>query len=231
MKAIDKNGVNWFEALSLGSWALFFAFILGSGRLPLYINPRFALLPAVGALMLIGMVAAIWSKANQHSHGAPQDWSHLSWFLMPIVLGLVITPSALGAFIAGKHQGNLWTSSPGNSAIALNLSSNSQYAPVTVAQLSEAGTITSGKVQVDGQMFAAGAGMKPNECSLVHYKMTCCIADLTVVGVILHYPSGFKPVPGQWVRVEGKARRDSRGVVVDADIIEQIPEPNPPYLY
>jgi len=229
MKTFDKKYVNWIEALSLGSWALFFLFILMSGRLPLYINPRFSMLPALGAVMLAGMVLAVWSKAGRHNHGNQLDWAHLAWFLMPIVLGLLITPSALGAFIAGKRGGNLWSNSPGNSAIALNLASNSEYAPITISRLAGAGHITSGKVSVEGQLFSNGAGLGANECSLVHYKMVCCIADLRVIGVILHYPAGFHPVQGAWVRVQGKASRDARGVVID--VIEPIPEPNPPYLY
>jgi uncharacterized repeat protein (TIGR03943 family) len=237
--ANNRRNVNWTEIIPLAAWAVFFVFILVSKRLPLYINPRFELLPAFGAIVLAAMVAALWfghtqSDDHEHEHGNDHlqvDWTHVSWFTLPVILGLIIAPAGLGAFVAGRQHGMAWSNQPGNSGISLNLSGNSQYADCNIAQLSDAGHITSGKVAIDGQISLQGAKMPAGECSLVHYRMVCCVADLRVVGVTLKYAVGYKPADGQWVHVEGKASRQKDGVYVDADVIQPIPQPDPPYLF
>ncbi len=227
MRSTRKKPFNT-EALVLGGWALFFVFILVSGRLPLYINPKFAVLPVVGALMLAAMTY-VRVRAGSGS-SAHRDWSLAPWFLMPVVIALVVPPVGLGAFVAGNRQSSLMGSSRGNSSITLDLSSRSGYKQATILELTEAGTIKGGKVSVVGQLLAGPDGAT-DECLIAHYQMVCCVADLRPVVIVLKYPSGYVPKINQWVRVNGTAKREARGVVLTADSIEPISAPNPPYLY
>ena len=216
------------ESIPLACWGLFFAFIVATGRLPLYINPRFTALPIFGALILFGMVVSVWYPKD-HTHGdGKTDWSRLAWFVMPVALGIMIAPAALGAFFVHKAGGAF--GSAGGGGIALNMSGGSGFNQTDVASLSQASSITSGKVDVQGQIYT-GPGMGPNQCALCHYKMTCCVADLQVVQIILQYPKGYTPTSGQWVDVQGTVSRTPAGVVVNAEGIAPIDQPNPPYLY
>jgi hypothetical protein len=188
-------------------------------------------LPVVGAAILVAMVLSLrFGKGHLDCHNQ-NDWSLLSWFVMPIFLGLVVAPAGLGAFVASSRQADLLSGNTGNSTISLDLGAGSGYKSVTVAELAEAGHIKVGKVSVEGQILGSVPGLKANECPLAHYVMVCCAADLHTVAVILRYPSNYHPKKDRWVRVYGTVRRDSRGVVLDGKVIQPIAEPNPPYLY
>jgi len=225
-KKIDSNTL-----ISLCSWALFFIFIMAKSRLPYYINPHFALLPAFGAVVLIGMAAAVATGAIKGGHGKPTDWSIMMWFVTPIILGILFPPAAVGAFFADKRTSSAWSNNPGDSAITLNLAGGSGFKECDIAQLSDAGHITSGAVSVEGQIAASSQGMPAGEVRLQHYKMTCCIADLRTVQITLKYIPGFPIKPGQWVDVHGIASREGNNVVLTASEMSNIHEPNPPYLY
>lgn len=226
-----NNKINWIETCTLGVWAGFFLFVIFSKRLPLYISPRFSLLPWVGAFLLIAMIISTKFGRQEVCHSGKMDWSISSWFLMPIVLGLLVPPAGLGAFIANTRQGQMLGSAQANNNISINLALYSNYQNVTIANLAYAGHITSGKVSVEGQIFIPDKPLKSGECILLHYLMTCCAADLRTVSVILAYPEGYRPKSGQWVRVHGIAKREKRGVIIKSDMIESISEPDPPYLY
>lgn len=211
-------------------WALFFVFVLVSRRLPLYINPRFAALPLLGAL-IFGAMAFVYRHGRPASRHSRHDWSLMPWFLMPVAISLIVPPVGLGAFVAGNRQSSLMGPGRGNSAISLDLSCDAGYKSVTIVDLAQAGNIKGGKVSVEGQLLGSSHGLKPNESLLAHYQMVCCVADVSPVVIILECPSGYTPTKGQWVRVNGVAKRDSRGVVLKADAIQPISAPNPPYIY
>lgn len=233
MRTERKKKQDYKDPIILAIWALFFVFVLVSGRLPLYINPKFALLPLVGALILAAMAFSLRQGKTpcgcDHGHG--HDWSVLPWFLMPVVLSLIIAPAGLGAFVAGNRQSGLLASTGGDSAISLDLSSQSGYKNVTIVQLSQAGNIKGGKVSVEGQLLDAAPGLQPGECLIAHYQMICCVADIRPVVIVLKYPNGYVPKAGQWVSVNGTAIRAKRGVVLTAETIQPIATPNPPYVY
>jgi len=225
-----KKDRKWMELTILVAWIAFFGFVLLTHRLPLYINPKFTMLPILASLILLGMVlASIFGKGHD-AHEHPVGWASGSWNMLPIILGIVIAPASLGSFVAG-HRGGISTGGAGNTGIMLNLASAGDYQDVDVRQLANAGHISKGKVCVEGQIPDDGGALGKTSCPLIHYVMTCCVEDLQTVGVTMNYPAGFKPTAGQWVRVRGTADRTPTGVVVTADTIEPIDQPDPPYLY
>lgn len=233
MRAARKKKQDYTDPMILATWTLFFGFVLVSGRLPLYINPKFAMLPLLGALILAGMAFTMRQGKTPCgcAQGGSRDWSVLPWFLMPVVLSLIIAPAGLGAFVAGNRQSGLLASTRGDSAISLDLSKQSGYENVNIIELAQAGNIKGGKVSVEGQLLGAAPGLESGECLIAHYQMICCVADIRPVVIILKYPKGYMPSKGQWVRVNGTATRGKRGVVLTADVILPIGAPNPPYLY
>jgi uncharacterized repeat protein (TIGR03943 family) len=234
MRVARKKKQDYRDPIILAVWALFFVFVLvWPHRLPLYINPKFAVLPFLGALILAAMAFALRQGTAPcgcgHSHG--RDWSVMPWFLMPVVMSLIIAPAGLGAVVAGNRQSGLLASTGGDSAISLDLSKQSGYENVNIIELAQAGNIKGGKVSVEGQLLGTAPGLEADECLIAHYQMVCCVADIRPVVVILRYPGGYTPTKGQWVRVNGTAARSTRGVVLTADAIQPIAAPNPPYLY
>lgn len=230
MDTKELQKTNRIEMGSLVSWAVFFILVLVSHRLPLYINPRFALLPVIGAVITCGMVLAIkFGKKRTHC-SVDSDWSLLTWFIMPIALGLMVAPAGLGTFVAGNHQSSLMGGS-GDSSITLDLGASSAYKNVTIPELMQAGHIKSGKVTVVGQLVGPAPGNAPDEYLIANFTMVCCVADLRPVAILMKITGGFPPEQGQWVRVKGIVSRDKRGVVLTTQEIERIAEPNPPYLY
>ena len=226
----DSKKIDRTEMVIFASWALFFIFVLVSGRLPLYITPKFAVLPVLGAV-IFGAMAFVYRHGRPKSSHSHRDWSLIPWFLMPVVLSLIVAPVGLGAFVAGNRQASLMGPTQGNSGISLDLSKKSGYKTVTIVDLAQAGRIKGGKVSVEGQLVGSSSGLKANETMIAHYKMVCCVADVSPVAIILEQPSGFIPEKNQWVRVNGTARREARGVVLKADMIQPIAAPKPPYLY
>jgi|GEM_PF-2700020 len=231
MSSKTKIKYDWREVAVFAAWALFFLFTMVSGRLPLYINPKFGVLPLLGTLVTALMALALRYGRKHIGCAEHRDWSMLSWFLMPVIVSLIIPPVGLGAFVAGNRQANLLGPSQGSGAISLNLSGRSGYKDVTILQLADAGEIKGGKVTVEGQLLSSDQKLGANECLIAHYQMVCCVADVRPVAIILRYPEGYKPTADQWVRVNGIARREKRGVVLEAQVIQPISTPNPPYLY
>ena len=220
----------WFELVIFSSWALFFLFIITSKRLPLYINPKFSVLPLIGASLLIAMILSV-KISNKRPSRENKDWSILAWFLMPILMSLLVPPAGLGMFIAKSREAEMLKAGRVDSNISLDLSRSAEYKNVRLDELAAASKIVSGKVSVVGQTILTTNQPTQNECLLVHYVMVCCAADLRPVSVLLKYPAGYLPENGKWVKVRGIASRDEKGVVLEVHTIEPIREPNPPYLY
>lgn len=229
MNEQTKRQIDWIGIVALFSWCLFFVFLAVSGRMPLYISPRFRFLPVLGAAVAFAMVLVL--RYGRRGHGAPREVSHLSWFLLPIILGVVVAPAGLGGVVAGKQHGDLLSSSQGNNSVFLNLAHEADYPDVTIKQLVDAGHIEPGKISVEGQFVGQCAGLVKGETLLAHYRMVCCAMDVRPVTVILACPNGYNPKIGQWVRVRGMVRRERRGVLINAESIQPIGEPVPPYLY
>lgn len=229
MQRIRSKG-DAFEIVVLGSWAAYFLLIMVSRRLPLYINPKFWALPWIGISVMVAMIVATRISNPCRCQKADHDWSLLPWFLMPILMGLLFPPAGLGAFVANTRKAEMFGSSGANSNISLDLSRSAQYKEMRLDELAAASRIVAGKVTVVGQTIVS-SNTAPDECILAHYVMVCCAADLRPVGIILKYPAAYTPQHGKWVRVRGTVSREPQGIVLRADTIEPIREPNPPYLY
>jgi uncharacterized repeat protein (TIGR03943 family) len=212
-----------------GVWCAFFCFIGFSGRLPLYINPRFSFLPILGAALSGAIALTLGLRQLRRGEGETRgDYSLVAWLLMPIVLGILIPPEGVGAFVASK-RGGAAVSADSEGVFSSTLQSGGEYASTTLADLTKSSGEKPKKVSVEGQISLDSG--KKGECRLTHYVMVCCVADLSPVSVELRYPSGFAPVNGQWVRVRADAHSGPDGVMLDAKFIQPLNQPSSQYLY
>lgn len=215
------------------AWGAFFLFVLLSGRVRMYISPRFFVLPVAGAVILTAMVVTL-VRSRHHAAGPGLSTSRWDWvplFVTPVVIGSLVAPIGVGTIVAGNRRADLMGGVRQTGSLSFALGAGSGYRETTVYDLATAANIAPGKVSLQGQILERLPDMAGNQCPLAHYKMTCCVADLQPVAVTLEYPAGFTPTVNQWVSVRGTVRRLGDATIVKADIIAPISAPNPPYLY
>jgi uncharacterized repeat protein (TIGR03943 family) len=184
----------------------------------------------------------VWSEDGHVTHGAGGIELALTSLLVlaPVVLGLVVTPRALGSGALGGEQVNrllltFATGDAGRSAGALT----SAEVPLDdlgalLAQLRRLGEGGVGqRVRVAG-MAARSDALAPNELALLRYAIAHCVADARPLALLVVGPRALDLTEDQWVEVEGvvavRQREGDRLVTVVAEYITPIDEPANPYL-
>jgi uncharacterized repeat protein (TIGR03943 family) len=162
--------------------------------------------------------------------------------LAPVVLGLVVTPRALGSGALGGEQVNrlLLTFATGDDtgrsagalASAAEVPLDDLGALLThLRRLGEGGV--GQRVRVTG-MAARSDALAPNELALLRYAIAHCVADARPLALLVVGADALDLAEDQWVEVEGvvavRQREGDRLVAVVAERITPIDEPVNPYL-
>lgn len=248
------------KALLLIALALFFYSRLANGSIYFYINQRFVAftLLAVAGLIAVGLSYRLGKAGADHTHGdeahehhypdhGGHDHNHdLTWggvalVLLPIVLGLVIPPRPLGAAALANRE--------------VNLSQTTMPAVVSLAapKLSDENNIldwwkifrSATNLRTDERVIGQPAnviGFVFNEerygadhFMLVRFAVSCCVADASVLGLVVKAPAGLKFENDQWVTVQGRFIPSDleswKMPVLVAEQVEPIAVPQQPYLY
>jgi len=244
---------NPIKALLLMAMGLFFYSRITGGTLYYYINERFAAFTIIGVvgLLLLGFsyrwdqqAATDHDHDHEHSHG--HDHNHdLTWVgalivLIPIVLGLAVTPQPLGAAALANRD---ITVSMSESALPVGIRSQAK-APTEKNIMdwwndfrSAAGGMASfagQEVRVSGFVYhdeRYGA----DQFMVTRFVVSCCVADANVLGLLVQWPTAQTPANDQWVAVEGVfvANPDPHAPMplVAARTVTSIAVPSQPYLY
>ena len=244
------------RAALLFGFALLIAKLFVAGEMVKYMSPALDPLTALTgvALAVMGAVElrgargeATERAAEGHEHGANSAEQALTSLLLliPLMLGFLVTPRALGATaLGGEEVASLLLSFGAGPARA---EAQQQAPPVAriedvpdllryLGQHGEAGV--GQRVQVSG-LVARSARLAPEELALVRFAIAHCVADARPVGLLVvagRDGHGVDPAwaPDQWVRVEGtlesRERDGDRLVSIVAERITPIEEPNNPYL-
>jgi uncharacterized repeat protein (TIGR03943 family) len=162
--------------------------------------------------------------------------------LAPVVLGLVVTPRALGSGALGGEQVNrlLLTFATGDDAgrLAGALASAAEVPlddlGALLAHLRRLGEDGVGqRVRVTG-MAARSDALAPNELALLRYAIAHCVADARPIALLVVGAGALDLADDQWVEVEGvvavRQREGDRLVAVVAERVTPIDEPVNPYL-
>ncbi len=162
--------------------------------------------------------------------------------LAPVVLGLVVTPRALGSGALGGEQVNrlLLTFATGDEAgRSAGAVARAAEAPLDdlgalLAHLRRLGERGVGqRVRVTG-MAARSDALAPNELALLRYAIAHCVADARPLALLVVGAGALDLAEDQWVEVEGvvavRQREGDRLVAVVAERITPIDEPVNPYL-
>lgn len=252
---------NPIKALLLMAMGLFFYSRITGGTLYYYINERFAAFTVIGVvgLLLLGF-SYRWDQqgaeahhhdhdhddGHDHGHGHGHDHNHdLTWVgalivLIPIVLGLAVTPQPLGAAALANRD---ITVSMSESALPVGIRSQTK-APTDKNIMdwwndfrSAAGGMESfagQAVQVSGFVYQ-DERYGADQFMVTRFVVSCCVADANVLGLLVQWPTDQTPANDQWVEVEGVfvANPDPHSPMpmVAARTVKPIAVPSQPYLY
>jgi putative membrane protein len=209
------------------------------GLLPMYIHPRYTILVAITAavLLLIG-AARVWQAGAGGLESPLRNRIGMyGLVLAPLLLGILIPATPAGSALVDPQQLNV--SRRGYRAPqALPTDKTGQWTLMEwmfARFLLEPEDVAGKPVDVIGFVYHA-PDAPADEFYVVRYTVACCIADRTSVSLPVRAENAAALPNDRWVRVRGviEQRPVAEGkdeiVVVDAQI-ETVPQPPEPYLY
>lgn len=241
-----RNTVHLLRGVLLLGFAGLIAKLFMAGEMVKYmapaLDPLTALTGVVMAVMGVMELAGGWHHAHGHGHQADAIEQALTCVLvlLPIGLGILVTPRALGAgALGGESVERLLLAYAPGPAPSPGATPPAPSRPITdtaglLAYLEQSGVSGVGqRVRVAG-LALRGEGLGEREFALLRYSIVHCVADARPLALLV-VASGDPPVAAdQWVEVEGvlgvSEREGSRLVTIVADHARPIPEPANPYL-
>jgi putative membrane protein len=221
-----------YTSIILTGYIFFLLFLLTTGTIRRFINPRLSFLSILALLMLGGMLFASFkdSKANEHDqqcecchHEEKQFPKGNLILLLPLLLSMFVPPDTLSYQQPNdQHQpsGNIpqikTSGQPGQpanwkiSSLENNLA-QSEYEEYTQLNIGDIifDTLKAPKQKLlNSKIFLQGIALHSNqlkENEIVVYRMviSCCAADGMPLGVTIKLPEGTKFTDGEWIGVEG----------------------------
>jgi uncharacterized repeat protein (TIGR03943 family) len=220
-------------AAVLAAWGALFWFLLLSGRTSLYLSPRTAWVVPTGAILLtIGLVGRLLTARTPRPEPIrPRAAWSLGFVALPVVLVLVLPPTALGSYAASRRSlaSGVVTGVPnvdvGDRVTLAAVAAGIWSDDARRALADRAGS----RVTFEG-IVTRRQGQPADEFVLTRFIVSCCVADALSVQVrVVGAPPG-RFAEDQWVRVTGTFYPVGREVVVDASLITRIERPENPYL-
>lgn len=234
-----------FQALILALTGFFLLEKVWSGKILLYINQRFVLLILMAGIVLIVCAQFIFQERKKGEIVGEADVSpgarlNLVWMVIPLVLGVLIPPRALGT--SALPNRGITVSSP----FTIQNTTNAQALDRPAGQRTVLEWIRAFHAQPDSQSLNAepvdligfvyhDPRLKENQFLIGRYTIACCIADATAIGIAVNWGQSAALGNNQWVRVQGSmasGELDGQAVpVINADQVIPIQEPDQPYLF
>lgn len=219
-----------------------------SGKLALYINQRYTWLILLAGFGLIALAltvfnhrAPVWLEKDgllEPEMAPAKGKLRLGIFSLILVLGLLIPETSLGAKVAETRgvSASVPLTAGGSTPETLTLAPNQRSVLEWLWAFDETDTpaaMVGEAVDVEGFTFD-NAALPEGDFMVGRFIITCCVADATAIGIAVHPPEG-QDVPNGWVRIKGTMTvtnlNGSDALLIEADQITSIPEPDQPYLY
>lgn len=243
------------QALIMVLMAIFFAQKFWSGQLYYYIGPRFGWLSLVAIVLLISIAGAYnltrrsdGDQEHHHDHGDydPHEHDHgesrsiwpLALVALPLILGIAIPPTPLGASAVSAR----------GMATGIAVAADETASTLTIIP-SERNILDWVRAMNEDPDPAALAGQEADIVGFVYrdvrfaddqfmvgrFTLTCCVADALAIGVVVQANDAAEFPADSWVRVTGTFESgtldgDSLPVLVATDVTP-VQQPEQPYLY
>lgn len=235
--------VGWAKSVLLLGLGVFFIYSITSGNLTNYINERFAWLSYVAAalFLLLGAANTIDLLRNKEvavrldrSH-APITWPVIAIVTVPLLLGILVPSRPLGSAAA---QGSVsLTAASVTNATTFTTDPLKWNVLDWLRAFNASDDITSfnGKeANVVGFVYRE-AIFPDNQFMVARFTVSCCVADASAIGLPVDAANAADFPTDTWVSISGTLKMDTfRGddwPVLQATRIEQIEQPEHPYLY
>ncbi len=236
----------WIKTALLIGLGIYFVYNIASGNLANYINARFAWLSYVAAalFLLIGLFSAIHLLRDhghdEHDHGHEDhhheqiSWRSLLIIAVPLLLGTLIPSQPLGA---QAISGSISTSS-----VSLSDTQTFNVAPeqrnvldwVRAFNQNDASSFDGQPADVIGFVYVEPS-FGENQFMVARFAISCCVADATAIGVPVMWDQAPALKQGEWLEVKGTfsvaAFQGDQIPVLQATSVEQVEQPEHPYLY
>jgi putative membrane protein len=216
--------------LALGAWAGLFWFLMGSGRTSLYLSSRTAWLVPLGAVLAsagaLGRLASARVR-DPEPLGSRETWM-IGIIVLPVVLLLTLPPATLDSYAVGRRS----------NSTGIGSSARIVSGPIDLVDVAAARAVVDAetalkarageRVTIEG--FVTEEPGEADRFQLTRFVITCCVADATIsyVTVVDAPPGSF--TTDEWVRVVGPIYPLGSDILVQAESIEQIEQPDEPYL-
>lgn len=250
------------KALLLIAMGLFLYSRIANATIYFYINERFIVYTFAAALVLVlvGMSYPLRTKQaghatngvdqqcdhHGHHHGHEHGHEHrhtLSWIAvlvlaLPIVLGMLVSPKPLGVAALENRELDVTGSElpravrPVHDAVASERNLLEWWQAFQASP--NAGSLVGQDAEVTGFVYhdeRFGEG----HFVVTRYVVSCCVADATVVGMVVRWPDAEALQDDQWVSVRGKiaeaAEKEQDLPILAAEAVDLVAAPQQPYLY
>jgi uncharacterized repeat protein (TIGR03943 family) len=227
--------------------------LAATGRLTLYVHPRYTLLTvmmAVLTLLLLVLTAAVRVSPAAHEHsdhdhvtrvsafGRLLVWSNGAVLICAALALLVLPPATLSS--SARQNRELVTSGQALDSTKVVAFVGADPATFSVkdwaALLSQGGpeAVLGKEVNLSGYVLDRG---KEDVFFIARLVVSCCAVDAQPIGVPVYRPGWRAEVePGTWITIEGAfvnnpSRDGQESVAIGGGSLAHIDEPDQPYVF
>ena len=217
------------RAIVIAVWAVFFGWLLLSGEVDRYIGPRtqWVIVFGTAALTVVGagMVLSL-RRTKERSIGSVLG---VAAMLLPIVAVLVVPKPSLGSLAASlKLSGGPVVSlrpEPVGAGDEIGFR-EIEYASESSEYAAASGIVDGLEVELTG--FVSHHETGEANFTLTRFAIFCCAADVVPHSITVDSSDTYEE--DQWLTVTGRLAERDGVFVVEALTIEEISEPDDPYL-
>jgi uncharacterized repeat protein (TIGR03943 family) len=224
------------SAIVLVAWAAFFCWLKLSGEQSRYLGQRTYWVVIFGAVTLTIAALASVVAVRAHRHGRPVRKAELVGLfivLFPILAVAAVPSPKLGAYAASHRLGSATLDME---ATRGSVSGDKGFAQLAVSNLGaeqrqKFGIVPGVDVKFAGVLTKIDGA--PALMELTRFYVTCCAADAVAFKVHVLKPKdlpGSLAIPNTWLGIVGKIAEQDGQLVVEPTFIEELDEPQSPYL-
>jgi uncharacterized repeat protein (TIGR03943 family) len=233
---VDRRNL---RTLLLLTWSVFLLWLWLTGETARYLGPRTSWLVPFGGIAL-ALATFAYSRApasTERERLTTADILGFSALALPMVAGLLLAHTQLGALAASKKLTARGIDPSALAALASRDSSGGDFAQVQVAGHNPKFAAQSGigpgrELRLEGFVMK-GPRAPGAPFDLARFYIYCCVADAVPIGVTIEPVDPHAPAyrRDDWLSVSGELVRRGKELRLRGTRIKRVEPPKHPYLY